>query len=566
MATTVAADARNADSEGNVTGATGIDFTLFRPGSNTYTGMTNEANKAVGEVIQRAVASFNDSVCTSDVSLQKISDRFKQAEIPTSTMSEQDIADYFKSLEKDAIDDELHLQSKNMMGHMTGATLPWTSSVASILSLLNLNVVKAETAKCGTFVERETVGMIHRLFFDKEDAWYATNIQNKAVCLGHVTSGGTIANIEALWCARNTSLPGVEELGLGGALKEHGYDDCAIICSRLAHYSVSKACGVLGLGTRQMMSLPVNCNMAINIEDMRSALEDCKARNIKVLAVVALAGSTECGSFDDIDAVAALTEEYGVWMHVDAAWGGGLIFSPSAKERLFRGVHRAQSVTIDAHKQLFTPMGFGIVLYQDENIAQNITKTAQYIIRADSSDLGRFTLEGSRPAIAHYLHANLHILGQEGFAQAMDRKLRVTRHLADWLAAQPDFDLPFVPQADILLCRYVPQDAVFKALPLEQREAKLDEIAQRVQELQSRFGRTFVSRTAIFDPQAKRDTRTHMFRIVVNAQISEEDTVRIMSDTRLVAECLLRVADPACTTFDQATLSKAFEELQAASK
>jgi len=517
---------------------------MFNPGSESYTSLSSKSNKVVSEVVTTAIKGFNQGVCTPGVSLKTISDRFTQASLPEAGATEEEIVKYFQALEKDAIDDELHLQSQSMMGHMTGVTLPWTGAVAQILSLLNLNVVKAETAKCGTFVERETVGMLHRLFWQKEDSFYESCIQDPKVCLGHVTSGGTVANIEALWCARNTALPGVEEVGLMSSLREHGHSDAVIICSRLAHYSVSKACGVLGLGTRQMISLPVNHNMSVNIEKMRESLEDCKLNNKKVLAIVALAGSTECGSFDDITAIAALAKEFGVWLHVDGAWGGGLIFSPQAQKTLFAGVHLADSVTIDAHKQLFTPMGFGMVLYGNEHIAQNITKTAQYIIRADSSDLGRFTMEGSRPAIAHYLRANLFILGREGYAAAMDRKMRVTNHLAKWLKTQPDFDLLFDPQADILLCRYIPQDAAFQALDFEDREVKVDELTQLVQTVQSSLGRTFVSRTAVFDPRSDRSTRTHFFRIVVNAQIAEEDSIRILKDTRFIADMLSLGAKP----------------------
>lgn len=536
-----------------------MDFSLFQPGSKSYTAFSAESNKAVADVLKRTIDGFNAKVCTADVSLKDIADRFKQVSLPDSGVSEEDVVKYFQSLEQDAIKDELHLQSPHMIGHMTGATLPWTGAVAQILSLLNLNVVKAETAKCGTFVERETVGMVHKLFWQKPDEWYADHIQASRDCLGHVTSGGTVANIEALWCARNTALPGVEALGLHGAIKEQGYDDAVIICSRLAHYSVSKACGILGLGTQQMVSIPVNTKMQVDIDLMREALEDCKKKNKKVLAVIALAGSTECGSFDDLTAVAGLCKEHNVWMHVDAAWGGGLVFSPTAQQTLFKGVHHADSVTIDAHKQLFTPMGFGMVMYRDENIAQNITKTAQYIIRADSSDLGRFTMEGSRPAIAHYLRANLFILGKDGMAATMDNKMGVAKHLAQWLKAQPDFDLLFDPQADILLTRYVPQHAAFKAMSQEEQDQFVDELTQRVQTMQSKLGRTFTSRTAVFDPRNKArlesQTRTHFYRIVVNAQITPEDAVRILKDTRYVAEMLLQEAKPVA---EAQTLTQAF--------
>ena len=125
------------------------------------------------------------------------------------------------------------------------------------------------------------------------------------------------------------------------SLREHVHSDAVIIGNRLAHHSVSKVCGVLGLGTRQMISLPVSHDMSVNIEKMRESLEDCKLNNKTVLAIGALAGSTGCGSFGAIAAIAALTKEFGAWPHLDGAWGASLTFSPQVQETLFAGVHVA---------------------------------------------------------------------------------------------------------------------------------------------------------------------------------------------------------------------------------
>ena len=121
--------------------------------------------------------------------------------------------------------------------------------------------------------------------------------------------------------------------------------------------------------------------MRVNTSEVARALERCASDHRLVIAIVAVAGATEAGTFDDCDALGQLAEKYETWLHVDAAWGGGLIFS-SARDELYKGIARANSVTLDPHKQLLCPMGCGMILFRDPDAYRGHGKSANYIVRS----------------------------------------------------------------------------------------------------------------------------------------------------------------------------------------
>ena len=335
--------------------------------------------------------------------------------------------------------------------------------------------------------------------------------------------------------------------------------------SELGHYSVSKAIDVLGLGTSSVVQVPT-VGLKMSPAALKSTLESLKAKGTKVLAIVAVAGTTEAGSFDPLREVASLAKEHGTWLHVDAAWAGGLIFSDAPRAKaLFDGIELADSVTVDAHKSLFSPMGFGMVLYRHPHAIKPIAKTAQYIIRKDSPDLGRYSLEGSRPAQVMHLHACLAALGKQGLSRVMTHKLDTCAAFAKMIEADPNFELLQPPESDILLFRALrpgmaaaatdadsdangTMSAEEEAAEDERREADLDLFNKQLQEAQKLQGRTFVSRTALMDPRrgaaagpaAKpcRPGKTTVLRVVINAQVTVDNCAQTLQDLRIIAGAL----------------------------
>jgi glutamate decarboxylase len=199
--------------------------------------------------------------------------------------------------------------------------------------------------------------------------------------------------------------------------------------------------------------------------------------------------------------MADLASEFGCHFHVDAAWGGPTLFS-NRHRNLLDGIARADSVTMDAHKQLYVPMGAGMVLFKDPTALSSIEHHAAYILRHGSKDLGSHTLEGSRPGKAMLVHAGLSIIGRKGYELLIDLGIERARTFADMVRRHPDFELTSDPELNIMTYRYCPQAVQRKlALAAEERRAQindlLDQINLLLQKHQREAGKTFVSRTRL---------------------------------------------------------------------
>jgi len=221
--------------------------------------------------------------------------------------------------------------------------------------------------------------------------------------------------------------------------------------------------------------------------------------------------------------------------HVDAAWGGPLLFSDEYRSRL-AGIERADSVTIDGHKQLYLPLGIGLVLFRQPQFARAIEKHAHYLSRPGSADLGMRSLEGSRPGTALYLHAALNIIGRDGYAALVNDSIRKVRYMADTICVRPEFELLMEPDSNVLLYRYLPEtfrmDVLSGDLSAEQNQA-LNRLNERLHKAQRQAGRTYVSRTTLFNTRYGPDVPVVAFRAVVaNPLTSEGDLAAVLEDQR----------------------------------
>jgi putative pyridoxal-dependent aspartate 1-decarboxylase len=458
-----------------------------------------EVTAAITAYIERFLGSARVG---SELDDDALAARFHGSEIPAAPGP---VLRYLERLRDTVLDHSINTSSPSYMGHMTSALPSFMQPLSRLVVALNQNVVKVETAKSLTPYEREAIAMIHRLVFGRDDAFYARHVQHRASTLGVVTSGGTVANLTALWIARNTALGqdgafgGVERAGLAAALEHHRARRAVVIGSALMHYSLEKGADLLGIGTDALIRVPVDRDGRQRIDEVRRTLAACRARGDVVIAMVGVAGTTDTGAVDPLVELAAIAREAGIHFHVDAAWAGPILLSPGYRHKL-AGIELADSVTIDGHKQLYLPMGVGMLTLRDPDAARVVEKQAQYIIRADSADLGRRSLEGSRPGMALYLHAALHILGASGYAWLLDEGIRKAAWMADRLRAHAELELLVEPQTNIVNYRYVPPPLRDKArrrsLGRDEQEA-IGRLNQRLQERQKAEGTTFVSRTTL---------------------------------------------------------------------
>ncbi len=458
----------------------------------------------------------------------EIQQSFSDCHIPEQPTFVSDQAQFL--LDK-LVANSVHTASPSFIGHMTTALPYFMLPLSKIMIALNQNLVKTETSKAFTLMERQVLGMLHHLVYQCDDSFYAANMHNTSVALGSMCSGGTVANITALWVARNQSFPadgsfrGVRKTGMYQALKHYGYEDSVILVSQRGHYSLSKAVDLLGIGRDNIISIPTTAENKIDVAALQTECAALKQRRVHIMAIIGVAGTTETGSVDDLEALADIAEQVGCHFHVDAAWGGPTLFSTRHRP-LLKGIERADSVTIDAHKQLYTPMGAGLVVFKDPKAANAIEHHAQYIIREGSRDLGSKTLEGSRPGMAMLIHSGLKILGRGGYEILIDLGIHKAKAFAQMIENDPDFELTSVPELNILTYRYLPQWAQLAlANASEAQTAAINQqvslLTKKIQKTQRARGKSFVSRTRL-TPARYYQQACIVFRVVLANPLTDE--------------------------------------------
>jgi glutamate decarboxylase len=468
--------------------------------------------------------------------LDEIERDFSQSRIPDDPTF---VSDYTDFLTEKLVSQSVHTASPGFVGHMTSALPYFMLPLSRILTALNQNLVKVETSRAFTPMERQVLAMLHRLIYNGSDDFYGQWIQNNRYALGAFCSGGTIANVTALWAARNRlcgpsgDFKGIAREGLFKALQHLDCRGLAVLVSRRGHYSLGKAVDLLGIGRDNLVAIDTDDNNRVDMTRLREACARLRGEGIRPLALVGIAGTTETGNVDPLEALADLAAELGCHFHADAAWGGPTLFSERYRG-LLRGIERADSVTIDAHKQLYVPMGAGMVLFKDPATLSSIEHHAAYIIRRGSRDLGSRTLEGSRPGMAMLVHAGLSIIGRKGYELLIDQGIERARRFARRIDAHPDFELVSEPELNILTYRYVPArvQKILDTAPageVVRINELLDRVTETVQKRQREAGKTFVSRTRL-TPGRYQGGAVIVFRVVMANPLTREEILQAVLD------------------------------------
>lgn len=498
----------------------------------------------IDESLSRNLNQFlREHIVAEEKPLREIEKDFSSAQIPEQP---EFVSDHTEHLLDTLVSHSVHTSSPSFIGHMTSALPYFLMPLSKIMIALNQNLVKIETSKAFTPLERQVLGMLHRLIYGQSDTFYDQWMHSANHSLGAFCSGGTIANITALWVARNKALrangsfKGVEKEGLFKAMKHYGYDGLAVLVSERGHYSLKKAADVLGLGQEGLVAVKTDANNRIIVDDLKAKIIELEKQNIKPIAVIGVAGTTETGNVDPLPEIAEVCQAHGCHFHVDAAWGGATLMS-NHHRHLLNGVEMADSVTIDAHKQLYIPMGAGMVLFKDPDAMKSIEHHAQYILRKGSKDLGSHTLEGSRSGMAMLVYAAMHIISRPGYELLIDQSIEKARYFADLIKQQDDFELVSEPELCLLTYRYLPpfiREALAKAegSQKEQLNELINELTQFIQKRQRETGKSFVSRTRLNPDQWQR-MNTIVFRVVLaNPLTTKEILSSVLDEQREIAK------------------------------
>lgn len=511
-------------------------FTVPEGPDSTLTKIDEELSRNLNHFLRKHIVA-------EEKPLKEIEKDFSNAHIPEQP---QFVSDHTQYLLDTLVSHSVHTASPSFIGHMTSALPYFLMPLSKIMIALNQNLVKIETSKAFTPLERQVLGMIHRLIYGETDHFYQQWMHSAEHSLGAFCSGGTIANITALWVARNNALkaegdfPGVEKAGLFKAMRHYGHEGLAILVSERGHYSLKKAADVLGIGQEGLVAVKTDAHNRICPHDLEQKITELKANKIKVFAVVGVAGTTETGNIDPLRTIAQICQREQIHFHIDAAWGGATLMS-NRYRGLLDGVELADSVTIDAHKQLYIPMGAGMVLFKDPNAMRSIEHHAQYILRQGSKDLGSHTLEGSRSGMAMLVYASMHIISRPGYQLLIDQSIEKARYFADLIDAQTDFELVSQPELCLLTYRYLPEHvrmALEKSQGVQRAQLNelLNELTKFIQKKQRETGKSFVSRTQL-NPHQWDKLATIVFRVVLaNPLTTKEILHNVLDEQREIAQ------------------------------
>ena len=495
------------------------------------------------EISQNLAGFLGNHIVATDKPLTEIEKDFATSAIPEQPSF---VSDHTHHLLDKLVSQSVHTSSPSFIGHMTSALPYFILPLSKLMVGLNQNLVKIETSKAFTPLERQVLGMMHRLIYQQNDDFYQDWMHSANHSLGAFCSGGTIANITALWVARNIMFKpdgdfrGIAREGMYKALKHYNYDGVAILVSERGHYSLKKAADVLGIGRDSVISIPTDKNNKIDCQQLAAKCQQLTEQNIKILSIVGVAGTTETGNIDPLDQMADIAEQHQCHFHVDAAWGGATLLSNNYR-KLMIGIERADSVTIDAHKQMYVPMGAGLVIFKNPASVAAIEHHAEYILRKGSKDLGSHTLEGSRPGMAMLVYASLHIISRQGYEMLIDQSIAKARYFADIIDQHSDFELVTEPELCLLTYRYVPKQvqallATANRDMQQQVNGLLDKLTKFIQKRQRENGKSFVSRTRIEVDKYCGD-KTLVFRVVLANPLTTETILQdILAEQALLAQ------------------------------
>lgn len=401
-----------------------------------------DTDPAVGTAFARLVSDYFNATRPGE---GRVSTAFTPAELmrrfeePLPSRG-RPLADVLARLERDVLADSNRLCHPRSMGHQVSAPLPAAVWTEALTAALNQSGAVWEMSPVGTVIETLVIGWMCRLAGFPAGAG------------GTFTSGGTEATFAGLLAARQAAMPDAWRKGVGSTPP-------AVVCGEHAHYGVGRAVGELGIGTDNVVTVPSR-DWQMDAEALAATLDRLAAEGRPVMAVVATAGSTATGSFDDLQAIGRACEERGIWLHVDGAHGASALLSARHRHRV-AGIEHARSIAWDPHKMMLMPLSASAVLVRRESdLEAAFSQSAPYLFHAREGrnwDQGIRSFTCSRRVDALKVWVALQRYGADAIGALYDRLCDAATTLHGLVEARADFVALNVPESNILCFRYVGQ-------------------------------------------------------------------------------------------------------------
>jgi aromatic-L-amino-acid decarboxylase len=360
------------------------------------------------------------------------------------------------------------------MGLITPSPNPVGVIADFICSALNQNIGAYSIGPAAVAMERRTVRWLTDMVGYGEEAG------------GNLTSGGMMANFIGLKLARDWAS--------GDRAQQDGVQErWAVYSSEERHVSVDKAVDAVGLGRAALRALPTDAEFCVRLDTLESAIEEDRKRGIRPMCIVGIFGTTNTGAVDPIRALRRIADREGMWLHADAAYGGGMLLSNNFPMR-DRGLELADSVTIDPHKWFYAPLDAGAVLVKDERrLTASFGMAPSYLTDEldDAKERYQYYVHGfeqSRRFRGLKVWMSFKRYGARQIGEWIDNNVRQARHLYTQVASHPEFEAASNPPMSAICIRY-------RGADLNEAESKKlhAQVARRVEQ----SGKFWISTTEL---------------------------------------------------------------------
>ncbi len=349
---------------------------------------------------------------------------------------------------KTYLDNTTRLHHPGFLSHQVGVPHP-TWALGSLIDGFTNNAMSIyEMGPAAAAIEFFIVNMLL-----EKIGWtpMPTDIENRLTYphgAGVLTHGWSLANMTALLAARNR---------LDETIRENGAPpDLVLLAPESSHYSIANAASIIGIGEKKVRPLSTDSQGRIRVSKLEASFQAAADQGRRIVALVANACATGTGLYDPIGEIGDFCNEKGIWFHVDGAHGGAALFSRSRK-KLLDGIHKADSMIIDAHKMLRTPTVFAALLVKDAPaLDQTFQSKAEYLFHEKKNPgfdfLGQ-SMECTKAGLGLKFFMALAALGEKNIEAYIDVVFGLALEAFDYIKAQPNFEAPVKPESNILCFR-----------------------------------------------------------------------------------------------------------------
>jgi len=343
-----------------------------------------------------------------------------------------------QSVIDDVVAQGFNTASPGYLAYIPGGGLPMAAVADLIAGVINRYVTVWQAAPVAAEIEATVIRWICEM------VGYPPETSG-----GFLTTGGSLASWSAVVTARRTLLP---ENFLQGT----------IYTSDQTHHSVAKAAMLAGFPEKNVRTVPCDGSLRVDPDRMETLIEQDRREGFTPFLIVGNAGTTNTGAVDDLNRLADLAERNGMWLHVDAAYGGFFMLTDRGREAL-AGLARADSITLDPHKGLFLPFGTGTLVVREQSRLEAAHRLdADYLPpmqeNGDCMDLCRISPELSREFRGLRLWLPIKVYGIAAFRRELDEKWDLAHRAAETLRDLPAIDIVAEPQLSLFAFRLKPHD------------------------------------------------------------------------------------------------------------